>query len=52
MVDDGLKNGDAKADSSPAAETEPVLEVVEEAAKDVLDPPPPKVDIEDEKIII
>ena len=49
MVDDGLKNGDAKADSSPA--TEAVLEVVEEAAQAALDPPP-KVDIEDEKIII
>ena len=50
MVDDGLKIGDAKTDSSGA--TEAVLEVVEEAAKDVLDTPPPKVDIEDEKIII
>ena len=45
MVDDGLKIGDAKADS------EAVLEVVEEAVKDALDPPP-KVDIEDDKIII
>ena len=48
MVDDGLKIGDAKADST---EPEGVLEVVEEAVKDALDPPP-KVDIEDEKIII
>ena len=51
MVDDGLKNGDAAMTDSSMAATEAIVEVVEEAVKDVLDPPP-KIDIEDDKIII